>query len=98
MKVIRKNEEWLVLAEPISDANISKARFHYGEQNNRPPRYLKMSRKALADICTEYKIAKIPVSFTNESIQGLLIEIDPALADGEWVVGNKEERIYEVKQ
>ena len=97
MKVIRKYEEWFVLGEPISDEAISKARFHFNSQSSNPARYLKMSTGALAAITKEYGIKRIPVNFTNESIQGLLLEMDSELADGEWVVGNKSERVTEVK-
>lgn len=97
MKVIRKYEEWLVPGVPISDQAISEARFQFSSQSSNPARYLKMSTGALAAITKEYGIKKIPVSFTNESIQGLLLERDSELADGEWVVGIKDERVNEVK-
>lgn len=97
MKVIRKYEEWLVLGVPITDQAISEARFNFSSQSTNPARYLKVSTGALAAITKEYGIKQIPVSFTNESIQGLLLERDSELAEGEWVVGNKDERVTEVE-
>lgn len=98
MKLIERHSYYIANQKPISQATIAEARFAFsGRFGGNHPQEIRLSGRALHEMCAEIGVDKIPVKFTNESVQGMLIKPDPTLADGEWLVGSSDERISDVR-
>jgi len=99
MKLIERHLYYIANPKPISQAAIAEARFAFtGRFGGRHPHQIRLSARALNEMCAEIGVEQIPANFTNESVQGMLITPDPTLADGEWIVGSTDERISDVKE
>lgn len=92
MKMLNKFENFIIPGKPISQEAIAIARHTYQYNFGSNPTEIRMSRGALAELCRQVDV-KMPVTITNESVQGMLIKIDPLLSNGEWLVGSMSEKI-----
>lgn len=98
MKKIERFQQYLVIPEMITHEGVAKARYQFTKIFTRQPSELHMGGTAFNDICTQYGITKVPDSLTNETIQGLIIIIDPECQPTEWFVGNSGQVVREVKE
>jgi len=97
MRIYTKSEFYLVADEKISQEAISKARYAYGNHKPHAPREIRMSRQSFATMCQEVNV-KPPERITNESIQGMLINVDSSLSGDVWMIGYSDETQTEVRK
>jgi len=96
MKVIKRYSQHISIAKHISQDTIKEARYAYSSKFARYATEICLSGKALRDMFAEIGEQHIPVHFNNETVQGLVIVLDPSLSNDEWVVGTSNEIIEEL--
>jgi hypothetical protein len=98
MKVLYKDSRYIITGAPISQNAIAEARYKFLEKiGNGYHLELHVGPKALSDMLMEVGIKTVPVHFTNEKVQGMLIVPDGTLKPDEWMVGQSSERVREIQ-
>lgn len=96
MRTLERIEQYLAPDVEISDEELAKARFKFGDVFGKRATELKLSSKSLNTLLAEYGKDNRPVVLTDETVQGLKIIEDGSLPSGHWLVGWSAERLNEV--
>lgn len=97
MKAIQQNSQYIIPTDSISQSAISKARNDYRIAFIGNADEIKLGVTALRDMFIELGANHSPVQLTVETVQGLLIILDPALRSDGWLVGTSYETIRDSK-
>lgn len=95
MRTIENYGQYVIIPEKISQANIARARSEFRRIFCNIPLEIRLGSSSVNDMFSEIKIEHIPASFTGETVQGLIIMLDPSLKADEWLVGRSQAIVKE---